>query len=191
VRGTLRCAADLHTDLNVAFLPAFDQTFGYLRTDLHNLELLDVEALEQALKFMRVQRTEHLYFEPVSSIFVLNRSQVLIPNLRLNSNLSNLAVSGTYGLDGSANLFVGVNPFQALFGDNKKRIERIQTGESVTRGKGKLNYVNLRRAGPGQKYKVRVFQKEEQRAHELALRQQLQDLLKTQRLDTTLQLLKQ
>jgi hypothetical protein len=165
-------------------------TQGYLKTDLKDLELLNVEALEQALKFMKVERTSRLVFEPVSSEFILNRAQVLIPNLRLNSNLSNLAVSGTYGLDGRANLFVGLNPFQALFGDNAKRVERIQNGESVNRGKGKLTYLSVARATPSEKYKVRLFQKDEQRTQQAALRQQLRELTVTQRLDTTLQLMR-
>jgi hypothetical protein len=190
VRGTLRGVMDVRTDLDAAFLPRLPQTVGYLKTDFRDLELMNVEVLMEALKFMKADRTSHLYFEPFSSEFVLNRNQLLIPKLRLNSNLSNLEVSGSYGLSGATNLFVGLKPLQALFGNNDKRVERIQKGEPVSNSKGKLTYVNLRRAAPGEKYKVRLFQKEEQRQAEAGLRQQMHSLFLTQRLDTTVRVLR-
>ncbi|OUJ74269.1 AsmA family protein [Hymenobacter crusticola] len=190
VRGSMHCAADVRTDLNADFLPNFDQTLGYLRTDLRNLELIDVEALTQALRFLKDERTNHLYFEPVSTRFILDRGQLLIPSLHLNSNLSDLHVSGRYGLDGRANLYVGLSPLQALFGNNEKRIERIQSGEALRRPNRALTYVNLNRPSPGVKYGVRLFKKGEQRQQQAALRKQYQQLLLTQRLDTTLRLLR-
>ncbi|SHI89910.1 AsmA-like C-terminal region [Hymenobacter daecheongensis DSM 21074] len=184
VRGTLRCAADVRTDLDATFLPVFDETLGYLKTDIRGLELLDVEALAQALKFMKAERTGHLFFEPVSSEFILNRGQLLIPDLDLNSNLSNLQVSGRYFLDGRADLYVGLNPMQALFGNNDKRIERIRNNQLVRRA-SRLTYLGLSRPAPGVKYKVRPFQRDEQRRQQIELRQQYRRLLFTQRLDTT------
>lgn len=189
IRGRVDCAADLRTDLGSHFLPSLDLTRGYLKADIRQLELLDVEFLKETLSFMKAERTGHLFFEPVSTEFLLNNGQLLIPRLVLNSNLTNLTLNGTYGLDGRANLFVGLKPFQALFGDNKHRIERIQTGEPLTRSKGKLMNVNLRRMAPGEKYKVRLFQGKEQRDAYVALRQQRRELLTTQRLDTMLRLL--
>ncbi|HEX8348422.1 MAG TPA: hypothetical protein VF598_00540, partial [Hymenobacter sp.] len=167
------------------FLPNLRGTVGYLKTDFRDLELLNVEALMDALKFMKAERTSHLYFEPVSGEFLLVDGQLLIPGLRLNSNLSSLDVSGRYGLDGRSNIFIGLKPFQALFGDNKKRIERIQDGETKPNANRKLTYLNLRRDAPGEKYKVRVFQKEEQRREQAALLQQRRALLQTEQLDTT------
>jgi hypothetical protein len=189
IRGRIDCAADLRTDLGPRFLPSLDRTRAYLKADIRNLELLDVEFLKEALSFMKAERTGHLFFEPVSTEFLLNDGQLLIPRLVLNSNLSNLTLNGTYGLDGRANLFVGLKPFQALFGDNQHRIERIQTGEPLTRSKGKLMNVNLRRMAPGEKYKVRLFQGKEQREAYAELRRQRRELLATQRLDTLLRLL--
>lgn len=190
VRGSLRGVMDVRTDLDATFLPHLPQTTGYLKTDFRSLELMNVEALMEALKFMKTERTSHLYLEPFSSEFILSKGQLLIPGLRLNSNLSNLEVSGTYGLIGSTNLFVGLKPLQALFGRNDKRIERIQNGEPVSNAKrtSKLTYVNLSRAAPGEKYKVRLFQKDEQRQAQAQLQQQLRDVLITQRLDTTVRL---
>ena len=190
IRGTMRGVVDLRTDLNAAFLPRLQQTAGYLKTDFRNLELLNVEALMDALKFMKAERTSHLYFEPFSSEFLLTEGQLLVPGLRLNSNLSNLEISGTYGLDGRSNLFIGLKPLQALFGNNNKRVERIQNDKPVSRSTGKLTYLNLRRSAPGEKYKVRLFQKEEQRQEQARLRRQYLNILRTQRLDTTVRLLR-
>lgn len=188
IRGSLRCAAALRTDLDAHFLPNLNYTTGYLKANIRNLELLDVEALEDAFKLVK-KRTRHLYFEPVNTEFVLSRGQLLIPDLRLDSNLTELQVSGRYGFDGRANLFIGMNPVHALLGNNQKRIARIQAGEQVNRRAGKLTYVNLSREQPHTKYQVRVFQKNEQRQQQAILRRQSHLLILTQRLDTTLRLL--
>ncbi|WP_310393396.1 AsmA-like C-terminal region-containing protein [Hymenobacter sp.] len=189
IRGTLRGVADLRTDLDAAFLPKLGRTTGFLQTEVRNLELLNVDALMEALRFMKAKRTSHLYFEPVRSEFVLTQGELLIPDLRLNSNLSNLAISGRYGLDGPSNLFIGLKPWQALFGNNAKRIERIQNGEPVSTGKGGLTYLNLRRNAPGERYKVRLFQQAEQRAEQASLREQCRALQLAQRPDTTARVL--
>ena len=150
-----------------------------------------MEALTAGLRLVRKARSGHLYFEPVRTQLVLDRGEILIPSLVLNSNLANLAVSGTYGLDGRANLYVGANAVQALFGDNKKRIERIQAGVALApRPHPGLTYVNLRRAAGEPKYQVRLFKKDEQRQQQTQLRLQARQFLVTQRLDTTLRLLR-
>ena len=194
IRGSLRGVADVRTDLGPTFLPGLPQTAGYLKTDFRDLELLNVEALMEALKFMKAERTGHLYFEPVSGEFLLAQGQLIIPGLHLNSNLSNLEISGHYGLDGATNLFIGLQPMKALFGNNDKRIERIQSGEPMSKadakGKNKLTYVNLRRTAPKEKYKVRLFQRNEQRDALAKLRAQYHNFLLTQRLDTTVRLLR-
>jgi hypothetical protein len=189
VRGTMQCEADVHTDLDAAFLPNLSRTHAYLKTDLRDLELLDVDALAQALKFLNDKKTSHLYFEPVSPRFILDGNRVLVPSMHLNSNLTDLAVSGEYYLNGRANLYLGLSPMQALFGNNEKRIERIQSGEATRRPSRGLVYVHLSRP-PGSKYKVRLFKKQEQRQQQQQLRQQYQALLRTQQLDTTLRQLR-
>ena len=78
---------------------------------------------------------------------------------------------------------------QALFGNNGKRVARIQSGEAAGRPSRGLVYVNLNRL-PGSRYRVRPFQKHEQRQQQNQLRQQYQQFLLTQRLDTTLRLLR-
>jgi len=188
IQGSLRCAAAVRTDLDEKFLPNLDNTNGYLKADLRELELVDVEMLEETFKLFK-KRTGHLFFEPVSTEFVLSRGQLLIPNLRLNSNLTELQVSGRYDLDGRANLYVGLNVLHALTGNNDKRIARIQAGDPVRRRRAPLTYVNLSRDVPHTKYRVKLFQKQEQRQAQAELRKQFRQLIITQRLDTTLRLL--
>jgi len=188
IKGTLRCAAALRTDLDEKFIPNLDNTNAYLKADLRELELINVEALQDAFKLFK-KRTEHLYFEPVSTEFVLSRGELLIPNLQLNSNLTELQVHGRYDLDGRADLYVGMNPLHALLGSNRKRIARIEAGEATTRHDAKLSYVNLRRDAPRTKYRVKLFQKQEQQRAQQTLRRQFRQLVIAQRLDTTMRLL--
>jgi uncharacterized protein involved in outer membrane biogenesis len=194
VLGSLRGVADLRTDLGRSFLPSLPNTAGYLKTDIRDLELVNVEALVQALKILKSERTSHLYFEPVQGEFLLAQGQVLIPGLHLDSNLSNLEVSGHYGLTGATNLFIGLQPMKALFGNNNKRIERIQNGEPMTKadakGKDKLTYVSLRRTAPGEKFQVRLFQRDEKRDAQARLLEQYRNYLRTQHLDTTVRMVR-
>jgi hypothetical protein len=188
IKGRLRAAVALRTDLDEKFIPNLDNTNAYLKADLRDLELLNVEALQDAFRFFK-KRTEHLYFEPVSTEFVLSRGELLIPDLRLNSNLTELQIHGRYDLAGPADLYIGLNPLHAVLGSNNKRISRIQAGEAMTRHDAKLSYVNLTRDAPHTKYRVKIFQKQEQRQAQVALRRQFRQLIITQRLDTTLRLL--
>jgi hypothetical protein len=189
IRGTMNGETDLHTDLDNTFLPDLNQTYAFVKADLQNLELLNVEALMTALRFLREKRTSHLFFEPVSPRFVLAGQRLLIPSLPLNSNLTDMDVSGEYYLNGQANLYVGVSPVQALFGNNQKRIARIQSGEATQRPSRGLFYVNLSRP-PSSRYRMRPFKGLEHSQSQLHLQQEYQDLLRTQRLDTTLRLLR-
>ncbi len=191
IRGRLRCAAALRTDLDERFLLELDQTNAYLKADLRGLELVDLEALREAFRFKFLQkRTEHLYFEPVSSEFLLSRGELLIPDLRLNSNLTELQLSGRYDLDGRADLFLGLSPLHALLGNNERRKARIQAGEPVRRRPGgRLTYVHLRREAPREKYRVRFFQQKEFAQAQASVRRLSHQLLLSQRLDTTLHLL--
>ena len=189
VRGTADCEADFHTDLDAEFEPQLHLTQAYVKADIQKLELLDVRVLQDALKFLSRKRVGHLYFEPVQATFFLDRGRVLIPDLRLNSNLTSMAVSGEYNLTGRANLYVGLNPFQVLLGNNAKRVSRIRKGQPVRRTASTLTYANLRRA-PGSSYKVRLFKKNEQQQQQEALLRQSRQLLLEQRLDTTMRLLR-
>ena len=193
IRGRLRCAAALRTDLDERFLLESDNTNAYLKADLRGLELVDMEALREVFRFRPLQRrAEHLYFEPVSSEFMLSRGELLIPDLRLNSNLTELLLHGRYDLDGRADLFLGLSPLHSLLGNNAQRTARIQAGEPVRRRPGgRLTYVRLHREAPRTKYRVQLFQQKEQAQAQAELRRQCRQLLISQRLDTTLKLLPQ
>ncbi|RSK29925.1 AsmA-like C-terminal region-containing protein [Hymenobacter metallilatus] len=188
IRGTMQAEADVRTSLDQTFLPQLAHTQAYVRTDLRNLELLQVDALMQALRLLSPRRTGHLYFEPLQPRFVLDGGRLLIPSLNLSSNLTDMQVTGEYSLDGHANLYVGLSPFQALLGNNRKRIARIQSGEATTRPSRGLVYMNLRRT-PGSPYKVRLFKKQEQQQQREKLQEQYRQILQRQPLDTTLHLL--
>ena len=190
VRGTMNGETDLHTDLDNTFLPDIHQTHAFLKTDLQELELLEVGALTEALRFLREERTSHLYFEPVSPRFVLDGNRLLIPGLHLNSNLTDMSVSGEYFLDGQANLYVGLSPLQTLFGNNEKRVARIRSGEATQRPSRGLVYLSLRRPAGSRRYQVKPFRRQEQRQNLGQMQRQYLELLRTQQLDTTLRLLR-
>jgi hypothetical protein len=121
---------------------------------------------------------------------VLAGGRLLIPDLHLNSNLTDLNISGEYFLSGQADLYVGLSPLQTLFGNNEKRIARIQSGEATQQPSRGLVYVGLSRPAGTRRYQVKPFRKQQQRQNQQRVLQQYQTLLRTQQLDTTLRLLR-
>ncbi|MCC3157258.1 AsmA-like C-terminal region-containing protein [Hymenobacter sp. 15J16-1T3B] len=190
VRGTMTCEADVHTDLDATFLPAVARTQGYARADVQNLELLRVAPLQQALRLLSPHRTEHLYFRPVSTRFFLDQERLLVPELRLNSNLTDLEISGVYFLTGRSNLYVGLNPMQAVLGNFRQRTARIRDGAPARRPDRHLLYVNLRRPHGRMRYSVRPFKRREKEEQQARLQQEYRQLLLRQPIDTTLRLLR-
>lgn len=191
VRGRMSCEADLHTDLDATFLPATARTQAYARADVQDLELLNVAPLQQALRLLGQRRTSHLYFRPVSTSFFLDQTRLLVPELRLASTLTDLEISGDYDLSGRANLYLGVNPVQALLGNTRRRSARIQADAPTRRSAGRhLLYVNLRRPQGHMRYSVRPFQRREKQLQQARLRQECRQLLLRQPIDTTLRLLR-
>ncbi|NVO85892.1 AsmA-like C-terminal region-containing protein [Hymenobacter terrestris] len=177
VRGRMQAEATIRTDLDQTFLPRLATTRALVQADLIDLELLEVDALMQALKMLSPRRTSHLFFEPVQADFLLDKGQLLIPDLNLSSNLTDLQVTGEYGLDGRADLFVGLSPLQTLFGNNRKRIERIRSGEATERRSRGLIYLHLNRQ-PGSRYKVKLFKKQQQRQQQAEVQEKYQRLLR-------------
>ncbi|RAK67132.1 hypothetical protein DLM85_13125 [Hymenobacter edaphi] len=190
VRGTMTCEADVHTDLDATFLPATARTQGYARADVQDLELLRVAPLQQALRLLSPRRTDHLYFRPVSTRFFLDQERLLVPELRLNSNLTDLEISGVYYLTGRSNLYVGLNPMQAVLGNFRRRTARIRDGAPARRPDRHLLYVNLRRPHGHMRYSVRPFKRREKEQQQNRLQQEYQLLLQRQPIDTTLRLLR-
>ncbi|WP_426492419.1 AsmA-like C-terminal region-containing protein [Hymenobacter sp. 102] len=184
IRGTMQAEVELRTSLGTTFLPELNSTHAILRTDIQQLELLEVDALMQVLRLFSPRRTGHLVFEPVQPRFILDRGRLLIPSLNLSSNLTDMQVTGEYYLNGRANLYVGFSPLQALLGNNRKRIARIRSGEATRRASKGLVFVNLTRA-PGTRYKVHLFRKKEQQEQQARLLREYQLQLRRQLADTS------
>ncbi|MET4106347.1 AsmA-like C-terminal region-containing protein [Hymenobacter sp. UYP22] len=185
IRGTMQAEVEMRTSLGATFLPELSSTQAILRTDIHSLELLEVDALMQALRLFSSRRTGHLYFEPVQPRFILDRGRLLIPSLNLSSNLTDMQVTGEYHLNGQANLYVGFSPLQALLGNNQKRIARIRSGEATRRASKGLVFVNLTRTPGNPRYKVRLFKKNEQAEQQTQLLQEYKLLLRRHLADTS------
>ncbi|MBT9392866.1 AsmA-like C-terminal region-containing protein [Hymenobacter sp. NST-14] len=186
VRGQMNAEADVQTDLDHTFLPRLNRTRAFARTNLQHLELIEVDALVQALHLLSPRRTSHLYFEPVQSRFLLEQGRLLIPGLNLSSNLTDMQVTGEYHLNGQADLYVGLSPLQTLFGNNRKRIARIKSGEATQRRSRGLIYLHLHRPPGSRRYKVSFFKKQQQRQQQDRLREKYRHLLRQQPPDTVL-----
>lgn len=181
IRGIANCNLTVSTALDSTFAPGFEGTIAYAKASFRKMELLEVAPIQYALRFLRKERTEHLYFEEVKTHFVLKDRQFITPGLRLNSNLTAFELSGTYTMQGPAHINMDINIFNVLFGNNKRRIERIQADSVTSQNKLKHHLLLIREQD---KYKVKLRNRKEREASALALQSEFQQLLQRHQIDT-------
>lgn len=191
IRGSADCQLEVFTRLDQTFSPAFDRTVAYASTTFRNMELIGVAPIQQALRFLRRERTGHLYFQDVQADFLLNQNRFLAPGFDLNSNLSDFRLGGSYTMDGPAKLHLDVNVLSVLFGNNKKRIEKIKAdsasvpGDTLAEKKtSRKTHLQVLRE-PGQlKYKVKLSNRKNRDQDLRALRQEYEALIRRHGIDT-------
>lgn len=182
IKGTANCYVTVFTKLDQTFTPGFDQTVAYSRATFHDMELIDVKPIQEALGFMRKERTGHLFFEDVDADFVLYKNKFVAPGFSLNNNLSAFDLRGSYTMKGAANLSLDVNVFDILFGNNERRIEKIQEDSlSLNNNQSKQHLLLVREE---EKYKVKLSNRKEREDISLVLRNEFLDVLRQYQIDT-------
>lgn len=182
IKGTADCNLVVNTWLDKTFSPSFAGTIAYAKASFQDMELIQVAPIQNALRFIRKERTGHLYFENVTTNFLLRDSQFVTPGLALNSNLTAFELSGSYTMGGAANLNMDVNVLSVLFGNNKRRIERIQADSLTASRVQKKQHLQLFREG--NKYKVRLSDRKEREKSGRALQQEFSNFLRQHQIDT-------
>jgi len=182
IRGEVACQVAVRTSLDQTFAPSLDRTVAYAKANFQRLELIEVAPIQQALRLLREERTRHLYFENVTTSFLLRQNEFLSPGLNLNSNLTAFQLAGTYTMGGGAELNMDVNLLPVLFGNNKKRIERIKADSVKTRSRTGKQHLLLRREQ--NKFKVRLSNRKQREQRMRALKYEFQRTLQQYRIDT-------
>jgi hypothetical protein len=187
IRGTADCQLMVITRLDETFSPSFDRTVAYARTTFRKMELIEVEPIQQALRFLRQERTSHLYFEDVHSSFIMKNNKFITPGIELNSNLTDFRLSGSYTMGGDAHLHMDVNVLSVLFGNNRRRIEKIRNDSTATNS---LPFPRVNRkqhlfvSRDQDKYKVKLHNRKTRDENARALRTEYTDLLRQHGIDT-------
>jgi len=182
IRGEVACQVAVRTSLDQTFSPSLDRTVAYAKANFQRLELIEVAPIQQALRLLRKERTRHLYFENVTTSFLLRNNEFLTPALSLNSNLTAFQLAGTYTMGGGADLNMDVSLLPALFGNNKRRIEKIQNDSLVTRSKVGKQHLVLRREQ--NKFKVRLINRKQREQRASALLYDFQKTIRQYQIDT-------
>ena len=182
IKGTAAFNLNVSTQLDRTFSPSFVGTVSYAKATFRNLELIQVAPIQEALRFLRRERTQHLYFEDVATNFLQKDNLFITPGLSMNSNLTSFDLSGTYTMGGAANLNMDINVLNVLFGNNKRRIERIQSDSLSVVGNQKKQHLLLRREQ--NKYKVRLHSRKDRAASAVALKKQFQEFIMQHQIDT-------
>ncbi|OKL38712.1 hypothetical protein A3841_06120 [Pontibacter flavimaris] len=183
IKGTADCFVTVHTKLDQTFTPSFDRTVAYSRATFRDLELIDVKPIQEALGFMRKERTGHLFFEDVGADFVLYKNKFVAPGFSLNNNLSDFELRGDYTMNGGANLSLDVSVLNILFGNNERRIEKIR--EDSLSLKDNLSKQHLLLVREQDKYEVKLSNRKEREDISLVLRNEFLDVLRHYQIDTS------
>jgi hypothetical protein len=187
IQGTAACQLALITQLDKTFSPSFEGTVAYARTNFRNMELIGVAPIQQALRFLRNERTSHLYFQDVHSTFILQDKTFITPGFDLNSNLTDFRLSGTYTMGGPAQLYMDVNVLSVLFGNNKRRIEKIRAdsagaGTQAAPTGGRKQHLLVSREQ--NKYKVKLRNRKARDESARMLRAEYSRLIRQHSIDT-------
>ncbi|MDO6388744.1 hypothetical protein Q4E40_01310 [Pontibacter sp. BT731] len=182
IKGEADCNLTLYTKLDGTFTPSFDQTVAYSRASFRGMELIDIKPIQEALGFMRKERTEHLFFEDVEADFVLYKNKFVAPGFSMNNNLSSFDLRGSYTMRGDARLSVDINVFNILFGNNQRRIEQIQEDSLSLKNSPSKQHLLLVR--DQDKYKVKLSNRREREDISLVLRNEFLDVLRYYQIDT-------
>ncbi|PKV76040.1 AsmA family protein [Pontibacter ramchanderi] len=188
IKGKADCNLTVYTKLDDTFTPSFDRTVAYSNASFRGMELIDIKPIQEALGFIRKERTEHLFFEDVNADFVLYRNKFVAPGFSMNNNLSSFDLRGSYTMRGDAHLSMDINIFNILFGNNQKRIEQIQEDTlSLKESQSKQHLMLVR---DQEKYKVKLSNRREREDISLVLRNEFLDVLEQYQIDTAFSELK-
>ncbi|PVY39668.1 AsmA family protein [Pontibacter virosus] len=182
IKGKADCNLTVYTKLDGTFTPSFDRTVAYSKASFRGMELIDIKPIQEALGFMRKERTEHLFFEDVDADFVLYKNKFVAPGFSMNNNLSSFDLRGSYVMRGNASLSLDINVFSILFGNNQRRIEQIQ--EDTLSLKNSQSKQHLLLVRDQDKYKVKLSNRQEREDITLVLRNEFLDVLEQYQIDT-------
>ncbi|MCP2045435.1 hypothetical protein [Pontibacter sp. HSC-36F09] len=182
IKGKADCNLTVFTKLDGTFAPSFDRTVAYSRASFRGMELIDIKPIQEALGFMRKERTEHLFFEDVEADFVLYRNKFVAPGFSMNNNLSSFDLRGSYTMRGDASLSVDINVFNILFGNNQRRIEQIQEDSLSLKNSPSKQHLLLVR--DQDKYKVKLSNRKEREDIALVLQNEFLSVLEQYQIDT-------
>ncbi|SIT83931.1 AsmA family protein [Pontibacter indicus] len=182
IKGKADCNLTVYTKLDGTFTPSFDRTVAYSSAAFRGMELIDIKPIQEALGFIRKERTGHLFFEDVAADFVLYKNKFVAPGFSMNNNLSSFDLRGSYTMQGDARLSMDINIFNILFGNNQKRIEQIQQDTlSLKESQSKQHLMLVR---DQDKYKVKLSNRQEREDISLVLRNEFLEVLEQYEIDT-------
>jgi hypothetical protein len=181
VSGQVDCFVFVRTALDQKFLPGMDRTVMYTQAAIRNMELIEVEAIEKALHFIREKKTSHLYFEDVAIKFMLHNNRFILPGSHMNSNLSHLYLAGTYALEKEAELHFDIAVLDVLFGNNKRRVEKLQSDQELPKPRMVRHLALLREKG---QYRLKLYNKQDNQDAKKLMENEFARTLNNQKIDT-------
>ncbi len=181
VSGQADCFVFVRTALDQKFLPGMDRTVMYTQAAIRNMELIEVEAIEKALHFIREKKTSHLYFEDVAIKFMLHNNRFILPGSHMNSNLSHLYLAGTYALEKEAELYFDIAVLDVLFGNNKRRVEKLQNNQELPKPRMVRHLALLREKG---QYRLKLYNKQDNQDARKLMENEFTRTLNNQKIDT-------
>jgi hypothetical protein len=155
------------------------------------MELVEVAPIQHAFRFLRKERSRHIYFDDLTTHFILHNSRFITTGVNLVNNIAPFELSGSYQMNGPANLYLDVHVLDILFSNNKRRIEDIKNKEGDDAGKHTHKKQHLYISRNNDAYHVKLFHQKEREAARQTIHQEFSALLAAQKIDTVFTVMQQ
>ncbi|MDO1449396.1 AsmA family protein [Rhodocytophaga aerolata] len=182
ISGEMDCDLVLHTSLDESFAPDIERSSAYAKVKLRRMELIEVAPIQQAFRFLRKERSRHIYFDDLTTHFLLHDNRFISTGVNLINNIAPFELSGSYQMNGPADFYLDVNVLDVLFSNNKRRIEEIKNKDGQQTNRHKKQHLHITREKDS--YHVKLFQQKERESIRQAIHREFHGLLLALKIDT-------
>jgi hypothetical protein len=98
----------------------------HTKTKLKNGKLLDYQPLESLSNFVKINELKKIEFTELENEFVMQNGIVNVPEMKLNSQILNMSVSGIYNMNSSFQFAIKIGLYSFLTNKLKKRTDFVK-----------------------------------------------------------------
>lgn len=150
-----KITADIKSDFHLSknLTPIYQTINAQINTSVLNGELIEFEPMYRLSRFVDENELAHLRFEELNNSITISDSKILIPDMSIRSNVSNISLSGWHTFDQRIDYHLKVPLKKAYKKDRDERFGAIENNED------NLTNIFLKITGTTDDYKIAYDQK--------------------------------